>query len=1200
MLLLLFVGACVFVSDKMSTNILDENNYAQDLQADNQEEQDGQEANQEVNKRPEMRPGWNFWYDRQYDLETNTLDKEALLREQREVRNFTAQSANKTSTLSQDIEWEELGPDNIGGRSRTLLIDKDNDQVLYAGGVTGGLFKSTNAGATWIALRASTDIGCTNISTLLQTADGTIYIGTGNDSEGSGESSPHTGGAFFPGSGIYKTTDGGETITLLESTSPASNTLNDGWLTVNKLAARELDGTTLIYAATYGGLQISDNGGTSWQIAEGKTKAHSLPVVNGEVDFGGAILHINTDGTNPVETPSGILIESPYIIVQNGGTVDSDYTVKNTLTIASNPVNITSTTLSTGGETFEINRSYAGSKPVYDISVSSDGSVYAANGKAILKASDGINFERIDAKDNAILDIKDITGSSTDDTDDGIYDLGKYKTNNFRQVIATAPSNPDYVYIVEVYTSGCLYAVAQSKDAGLTFTTIGERTDSFDPMALWLIDGCQGWYDLCLGVDPNNEGAIYVGGVSLWKWVENGGWNQVDYYCGFTNSDPACIHPDKHGLFFHPTNSDILYNTNDGGVTVTYNATDTYPAWQPKNKGLNILQCYGIGTGMDGVVMSGAQDNGTNYIGYEFNSLQSSIEVRGGDGGHTAISKIKPDYLFASAQVTGNSGFVMGRSIAQGGFLCLLTLTPTGDPNYDIYGLRNVDYAGECMLTGGSPFITPYHMWEDYDLYYKIQNHDFSDNPIYGKDREGNDVLDANGNKVVVGFEEETINYNGQTFIVTSNVDLYDPVPENIYTADTIYIAYNIGLSSNVTIGIEVDESTELKDSVYVTYDLEDFSLLDEPNDDRYKRNKMVVGGSNGRIFMTHDALKPGISAQWINLTSKRVLGTDADFVANGTLSAYSFSQDGDVLATVTNTGRVHKLTNLNAASQYFYVADSAAMDTLRLEHPIASRQTVAPGQFVTGVSIDPNDKNHVVISAGTYGNTDYVYETNNFMDEEPVWNSIQGNLPVGPVLSCVVLRGDDTYAGDVRGNVLVGTANGMYYGSKDSSGEFTWEYQSEGIGQVPCLILREEPMRKYGEDVYTDSYVVYVATHGRGIFRTTTLNDQGVPSDVTDLPEFLPASIEQQEIRNANTIKVFPNPIQGAGNIELNLVEETKLVVNIFDLQGRLVLQKADQKMAQGRHLLPINQGELKPGTYIVSVQTSNQKLSTKLIVAR
>ena len=37
----------------------------------------------------------------------------------------------------------------MGGRTRALAIDRYNERVILAGGVSGGLWRSTNAGKTW-------------------------------------------------------------------------------------------------------------------------------------------------------------------------------------------------------------------------------------------------------------------------------------------------------------------------------------------------------------------------------------------------------------------------------------------------------------------------------------------------------------------------------------------------------------------------------------------------------------------------------------------------------------------------------------------------------------------------------------------------------------------------------------------------------------------------------------------------------------------------------------------------------------------------------------------------------------------------------------------------------------------------------------------------------------------------------------------
>ena len=47
---------------------------------------------------------------------------------------------------SEEMKWVSRGPNNVGGRTKGLMFDPndENDETVFAGGVSGGLFKNTN------------------------------------------------------------------------------------------------------------------------------------------------------------------------------------------------------------------------------------------------------------------------------------------------------------------------------------------------------------------------------------------------------------------------------------------------------------------------------------------------------------------------------------------------------------------------------------------------------------------------------------------------------------------------------------------------------------------------------------------------------------------------------------------------------------------------------------------------------------------------------------------------------------------------------------------------------------------------------------------------------------------------------------------------------------------------------------------------
>jgi photosystem II stability/assembly factor-like uncharacterized protein len=144
--------------------------------------------------------------------------------------------------------WTWLGPGNIGGRVRSILIHPTLTNVLWCGSVSGGVWKSTNSGASWFPLddfMANLAVACMFMDP--NNAD-IIYVGTGE--------------GFYNhdairGAGIFKTSDGGTTWTRLSSTT------NSSFQYVSRLAI-DPNNSQGILAATRSGIFRSTDAGGTW------------------------------------------------------------------------------------------------------------------------------------------------------------------------------------------------------------------------------------------------------------------------------------------------------------------------------------------------------------------------------------------------------------------------------------------------------------------------------------------------------------------------------------------------------------------------------------------------------------------------------------------------------------------------------------------------------------------------------------------------------------------------------------------------------------------------------------------------------------------------------------------------------------------------------------------------------------------------
>ncbi|MEO5675635.1 MAG: T9SS type A sorting domain-containing protein [Chitinophagales bacterium] len=172
-----------------------------------------------------------------------------------------------TSRDVPSIEWVENGPDNIGGRTRAVIFDKLHPGVVFAGGVSGGLWRSENNGDSWT--RVQGDFSLNTVSCIAQASNGDIYFGTGEAFYDLSLNIPTSYSAMgYPGQGIWKSTDGGASWSHLEATKPVSYGYSLAWDYVNKIACSPTD-PNRIYAAINKGLKISTDGGASWYDATG-------------------------------------------------------------------------------------------------------------------------------------------------------------------------------------------------------------------------------------------------------------------------------------------------------------------------------------------------------------------------------------------------------------------------------------------------------------------------------------------------------------------------------------------------------------------------------------------------------------------------------------------------------------------------------------------------------------------------------------------------------------------------------------------------------------------------------------------------------------------------------------------------------------------------------------------------------------------
>jgi hypothetical protein len=661
----------------------------------------------------------NAYFEQEYlneiDPSTGRTNKRELLQLQEQLN--SERSAQRAPGDAADNAWVERGPDNVGGRTRVVLFDPNDasQETVYAGGVSGGLWKNTNissAESVWIQVGISENLSVSSIAVDPNNSN-IWYVGTGES---------YTGGDAV-GNGLWKTTDGGatwnhvfggvtgETYTVpgakLKINSPAtlageySYTITTAFggsldtevtgsfvLAVDATdpsddACSELTNAT----AMNGKIAILRRGACSFDDKVKRAEdagAIGVIVINsaasGTISMGGDGLGFETE-TNELN----ITIPSAMVSLEDGNTIVAQLGNGVTGTLQPSP-NTAGFNITPGIQHINdvIVRNNEGVSEVFFAAADtfSSGSILGNSEIGIYKSIDGINFEKLEfpeienggtyepndieiATNNAIyVSTKSNTfgaggGKIFQSTDGNTFTLVHTVPNGVRTEIATSKSDANILYILAQLNTDPV-GIYKTIDNFVTVTALALPDDADNGIPADDFTRGQAFYDLLLRVDPNDDKIIYVGGIDLFKSEDSGTtWNQISKWSNNNDLralDVSLVHADQHGMAF--SSSSKMVFSNDGGV---YFSDDTGTVISPRKKGYNTLQFYTVGvaptTAFAGAeyFLAGAQDNGTLLITDADTGVNSFNETQGGDGAYSFFDQDGSDQYYIANYVYNNS-----------------------------------------------------------------------------------------------------------------------------------------------------------------------------------------------------------------------------------------------------------------------------------------------------------------------------------------------------------------------------------------------------------------------------------------------------------------------------------------------------------------------------------------------------------------
>ncbi len=454
--------------------------------------------------------------------------------------------------------WVGNGP--YSKNIRAIEQSPSNPSILYAGAFGWGVFKSIDAGTSWV--NQKTGMTNTYVRSLLALSDLVVFAGT-ND-------------------GVFKTTNGGTSWSLSLTTANS----------VRSLAYDAANNT--LYAATYGsGLYKSIDQGSSWTFVPvtdpvtGQTlsRQRSLAIFAGnslyvggsiaDIDSGGALFKSVNGGSSWVQVQQGIGIRSSVLSIAVSpvspatgliigtaakGVYKSANAGQNWSNISSSGTGTALPDLQVNAVGFGLTAYYAGTDStgkVYSRGIN-DSTVGWTAGVGLPGAGISIDFVRIHNGANDTMYV-------------GTEGKGVFKSLNAGStwqalnvgMLGTAART------LKVNGNGTVLVGTEFGD-GIWFST--------NQAASWTKSETLSTSNSITSLTTTNNSLIlYAGayGTGVYKSVNGGNW--------WTLTDSTVINHNVRTLVAHPTDPNTVYAGTGNGVYKTANGG---ASWSPQNSGI--------------------------------------------------------------------------------------------------------------------------------------------------------------------------------------------------------------------------------------------------------------------------------------------------------------------------------------------------------------------------------------------------------------------------------------------------------------------------------------------------------------------------------------------------------------------------------------------------------------------------------------
>jgi hypothetical protein len=564
--------------------------------------------------------------------------------------------------------WIELGPNPIplgqtqtvrvavSGRISAIEIDPSDPNKVYVGAAQGGVYRSLDGGATWTAIFDAAQtlaIGALN----LDPVNGWLWVGTG-EANGSADS--------YAGVGLYRIENVNTTATLVGPINPIRNYIDANGVTprsagfftgrsISKILRVPSDPNTLLVGIAGGVIGLGANPPFGGNVPpQGMRGLARLSNVTGPAaGVTGTRLAVST-----TDTGQGLCFDAPCTVNRsvNDLVLDPQDPSGNTVIAWLNGINV---------------------------------------------AGDGGIYRSTNAMSGAPSFTQTLITTSTT-TSNGRGELRAYARAGVTEVYVASGEPSNVPAGATICNSAANFgALRRSDNGGATWSNKLGGGGGF----------CAGqcFYNIGFDVIPGGSTAtdkLLLGGNTRSATCAKQQSTSLDGGATTFTSHDDTTHADTHVIKVAPSNSNIVYRGDDGGV---WKSTDGGSTWLTQNNTTlraTQFQSIAVHPTDPNISIGGTQDNGSNML---LTGGTTWLHADDGDGGFAMIDQSTPTTMYHTYFNQAGTQIGYSRSLTGGTFgsWSFLGCSGTGTTN-GITCTNAVNFYCPTALGPGSPNNTVY------------------------------------------------------------------------------------------------------------------------------------------------------------------------------------------------------------------------------------------------------------------------------------------------------------------------------------------------------------------------------------------------------------------------------------------------------------------------------------------------------------